>query len=130
VKVRLQQGLPFITVAVTYQGQTTELGEVLLDTGSAGTVLSVDRLLDIGVHMEPQDTIHRIYGVGGSEFVFAKRVDNLIAGDLAVQDFEIQIGAMAYGIQIDGILGLDFLLAVGAVIDLAELEIHSANKRA
>jgi Aspartyl protease len=87
VKVRLEEGLPFITVAVTHQGQTTELPQVLLDTGSGGTVLSVDRLLDIGVRMEPQDTIHRVYGVGGSEFVFSKRVSRLSAGDLAVRDF-------------------------------------------
>ena len=127
MKVRLQDGLPFITIAVTYQNQTVELREVLLDTGSGGTVLSVDRLLDIGVHMEPQDTIHRVYGVGGSEFVFSKRVSHLSAGDLTVQDFEIQIGAMAYGFQLDGIVGLDFLLAVGAIIDLDQLEIYGAK---
>ena len=113
MKVRLQDGLLFVTVLVVYQGQTAELTEVLLDTGSAGTVLAVDRLLDIGVRLEPQDTIRRVYGVGGSEFVFTKQVDRLLAGDLAVRDFEVQVGALAYGFQLDGIMGLDFLLAVG-----------------
>lgn len=40
MKVRFQDGLLFVTLSVTYQGQTAELTDVLLDTGSAGTVLS------------------------------------------------------------------------------------------
>jgi hypothetical protein len=31
---------------------------------------------------------------------------------------------MDYGFPIDGILGLDFLSEVGAIIDLKEFEIH------
>jgi hypothetical protein len=37
---------------------------------------------------------------------------------------------MAYGFQLDGIVGLDFLLAVGAIIDLNELEIYGARQSA
>jgi len=32
---------------------------------------------------------------------------------------------MDYGFDIDGIIGMDFLLEVKAVIDLAKLEVHS-----
>lgn len=78
--------------------------------------------------MEPQDTIRRVYGVGGSEFVFTKHVDSLMAGELAVRDFEVQVGALAYGFKLDGILGLDFLLAVSAIIDLDQLEIYAPDK--
>jgi hypothetical protein len=34
---------------------------------------------------------------------------------------------MDYGFAIDGIIGTDFLLQVGAVIDLSRLEIHRAS---
>lgn len=37
--------------------------------------------------------------------------------------FKIEIGAMKYGIEMNGILGMDFLLQAGATIDLAELKI-------
>ena len=43
-----------------------------------------------------------------------------------MNDFDIEVGAMDYGFAIDGIIGTDFLLQVGAVIDLSRLEIHRA----
>jgi hypothetical protein len=69
--------------------------------------------------------VHRIHGVGGVEFVFAKRVEAVQVGELHANDFEIEVGAMDYGFPIDGILGTDFLIRVGAVIDLHRLEIRS-----
>jgi hypothetical protein len=33
---------------------------------------------------------------------------------------------MDYGFALDGILGLDFLLAVKAIVDLDRMELHSA----
>ena len=32
-----------------------------------------------------------------TEFVFEKRIDSLIVGDLRVSDFAIEVGAMKYG---------------------------------
>ena len=72
----------------------------------------------------PEDPLHRIHGVGGSEFVFMKRVDQVAVGELQVSDFAVEVGAMDYGFQFDGIIGTDFLLAVGAVIDLRTLAIR------
>lgn len=51
--------------------------------------------------------MRRIRGVGGTEFVFMKTIDRLSAGTLETDNFEIEIGAMDYGIELDGILGLD-----------------------
>jgi hypothetical protein len=91
-----------------------------------GTLFQVDRLENIGLVQEPQDLIHRVHGVGGAEYVFSKQIDHLSVGDLSASDFPIEIGAMAYGIELEGILGLDFLLQVGAILDLASLEIRPA----
>jgi hypothetical protein len=44
-----------------------------------------------------------------------------------VDDFAIEVGAMDYGFSLDGIVGMDFLLQVGAVIDLSRLEVHQAS---
>ena len=49
---------------------------------------------------------------------------NLGFNFLSVDDFEIEVGAMDYGFDIDGIVGMDFLIQVGAVIDLERLEIY------
>ena len=70
--------------------------------------------------------VRRIRGIGGTEFIFTKRLDRLSLGELQVSDFEIEVGAMEYGLDLDGIVGLDFLLEVGASIDLAKLEVYKS----
>ncbi len=117
-EIRLVGGLPFVQVQLTYNGRQLELAHVLLDTGSGGTVFSADRLSAIGVRFERGDPVHRIRGVGGAEFVFSKRVDVLSIGSFQVESFAVELGALDYGFEIEGILGMDFLLHVGAVLDL------------
>jgi predicted aspartyl protease len=124
MKIRLRDGLPYVTVALTYRNRQLRLDSVLLDTGSAGSVFSVDKALTLGLQYEAEDAVHRIRGVGGSEFVFTKRVDQLALGELQAHHFEIEIGAMGYGFEVDGLVGMDFLTQVGAVIDLNRLEVY------
>jgi hypothetical protein len=120
----MRHGLPFVSVTIAYRDRQLQLADVLLDTGSAGTVFASDKLLPIGLLYEADDAVHRIRGVGGAEFVFSKRVDSMSLGELSVADFNIEVGAMDYGFELDGILGLDFLTRVGAVIDLAQMDVH------
>ncbi len=127
MKIHLRDGLPYVTAVLTYQGKELSFRHVLLDTGSGGAIFSTDNVLVVGLTYAPDDVVHRIRGVGGSEFVFSKRVDTLAVGDLIVNDFQIEVGAMDYGFDIDGIIGMDFLVQVGAVIDLAKLEIRAAT---
>jgi hypothetical protein len=42
-----------------------------------------------------------------------------------VAQFEVEVGAMDYGLDLDGILGTDFLVATRAVVDLAAVEIRA-----
>ena len=119
----IRYGLPFVIATIKYRGRSIDLANVLLDTGSAGTIFQVERLMTIDLSMEPEDMIHRIRGVGGTEFVFSKQIDTLAVGGLLVNGFEIEVGAMDYGFDLDGIIGLDFLRAVEAKIDLGNLTI-------
>jgi predicted aspartyl protease len=123
MKIQLKDGLPFVSTQLTYQGRRITLENVLLDTGSAGSIFPTDRVMSIGVEYEADDFVYRIRGVGGEEFVFAKRLDRVALGNLEVEDFEIEIGLMDYGFEIDGILGMDFLIEVGAILNLERLEV-------
>lgn len=124
MKIRLQAGLPFVSVRLFYQTQSLLLKDVLLDTGSAGTVFSVDQLASIGVQYEPDDEVHRIRGIGGSEFVFTKRVERLEVDNLSLSNFSVEVGALDYGLELDGILGMNFLLQARATLDLEKLELR------
>ena len=126
MNIQVRDGLPYVTVTLLYGGRQLELANVLLDTGSAGTLFAADQVLAVGLQYEADDPVQRIRGIGGAEFVFVKRIDRLSVGELQVSDFAIEVGAMDYGFAIDGIIGTDFLLQVGALIDLSRLEIHRA----
>ena len=126
MNIQVRDGLPYVTITLLHGGQQLDLANMLLDTGSAGTLFAADQILAIGLQYEADDPVQRIRGIGGTEFVFVKRIDRLSMGGLQVSDFAIEVGAMDYGFAIDGIIGTDFLLQVGAVIDLSRLEIHRA----
>ncbi len=62
--------------------------------------------------------------MGGSEFVYSKRLDSLQLGEMEVRLFEVQVGALDYGFPLQGILGTDFLRQAEAVIDLKNLVVR------
>lgn len=127
MKLQIRKGLPFVRATLSYQGRRLTLAKVLVDTGSVGTIFPADKVSTIGLVLGPHDLIRRIRGVGGAEFVFTKQVDILALGELQVDGFEIEIGAMAYGFDIEGIIGMDFLTQSGAVIDLAQMQIYRSG---
>lgn len=124
LKIRMYGGLPYVTVTLRHREREISLPDVLLDTGSTGSVFSADWAAEIGLGPEPMDILHRIRGVGGAEFVFSKRIDALGVGDTAVENFEIQLGTMDYGFPLQGILGTDFLLHTRAVVDMGQGELR------
>ena len=117
----LRDGLPFVTVSVVHDGIETEVADVLVDTGSASTVLSIDVL---GLRPRDTDRLRRMRGVGGFEVAFSRRMERVKVGDRHLDDFEVEIGAMDYGFGINGILGMDFLTRTGARLDLGRLTLE------
>jgi hypothetical protein len=124
MRIRHEHGLAYVEASLVFRGRALQVADVILDTGSAGTIFSADRLLEIGIAPDLFDPLRRIRGVGGTEFVFTKKIEHLAAGDLVVSDFEVEVGAMDYGFPADGILGLDFLIRAGALIDLRHFDLR------
>ena len=75
VKLQLKYGLPFCSIKLIYKGNEIILDDVLIDTGSGGTVFKMDKVEEIGITIEDDDTIGTISGIGGSEFIYKKYVD-------------------------------------------------------
>jgi hypothetical protein len=123
LKIQLENGLSYISVTLSYQGQELTFEKMLLDTGSMGTLFAIEKVDSIDLLPEPNDRIREICGIGGREYVFSKTIDRLVSGELMVENFQVEIGDMNYGIEMDGILGLDFLIQSQAIIDLKALEL-------
>ena len=88
----LKDDLPFTTVTIAYLGQHIDISSVLIDTGSASTILNADLVATIGITPDPQDILHTIRGVGGTEVVFTRQVDHLQVGTRSLNQFEIEVG--------------------------------------
>ncbi len=124
MQLTLKDDLPFIDVIVVYSGREVEIANVLIDTGSASTILASHRVATIGIVPELEDALYTIRGVGSVETVFTRRIERLRVGAHAVADFEIEVGGMNYGFEINGILGMDFLRRTGAIINLRKLSLE------
>lgn len=123
MKLTIEEGLAFVEVTLHHEGRSVHLSRVMVDTGSAGSLFATDHMTAIGIELRGEDRMHRIYGVGGFEAVFMRRVDRIVVGDREASNFVVEIGGMKYGFEIDGILGMDFLLVAQAVVDLKRLEL-------
>ena len=124
MQLLLKDDLPFVVVTVEYKGKAVDVPNVLVDTGSASTILAADNLIEIGIEPAADDTLHTIRGVGGVEVVYLRKVDFLRVGEVGIAGFEIEVGGMDYGFEIRGILGMDFLRNVGAIINLNEMRLE------
>lgn len=124
MRLSLQDNLPFVAVTLVHRGRKIEIPNALIDTGSGGTLFSADAVAEIGITPQGEDALRHIHGVGGSEVVFMRKVEAIQVGGFSFHDFEIEVGGMDYGFDIRGILGMDFLLAAGAQINLKQLTIE------
>ena len=123
MRLTLNKNLLFAEIEVVYRGITLNIPQILIDTGSATTILATDAVIKLGIIPELEDTLYLIRGVGGCEAVFTRRVDFLKLGTATITDFTVEIGCMDYGFLINGIVGMDFLLQAGAVLDLGDCAI-------
>lgn len=100
MKLTEVHGLPFVNITVVFRGKELKLEKVLLDTGSACTLLNVDIVREIGMVPEGNDIVDMIRGVGGVEYVYTKYLDSIIVDEAILNDFQVEIGNMDYGIDL------------------------------
>ena len=128
VKLEYKYGLLFCEIIIEYQGNLITLDNILLDTGSGGTIFKMDEVDKIGITIEKEDTIETISGVGGIEFVYKKEIDKIKFGNLKIKNFNIEVGVMDYGFEINGIIGIDLLEHIGAIIDLNKMLVYNREE--
>lgn len=126
-EITIVGGLPFVQASLVFASRKIVLERCLIDTGSYSTLVAADIIANAGVVYEPNDRIRQIRGVGGTEFVFTKTVERIAVDEIFVSNFLIEVGLMDYGFELDAILGMDFLMATSASIDLKNMRLGVAT---
>ncbi len=126
MRLRLEHGLPLVSFSCTYKEKTIEMSNVLFDTGCASTIFDTDLLAKIGLYLDMiNGTAKRMYGVGGaSELCYEQIVESLQIGNIMLPSFKLQLGMTREPYGFDGILGIDFMTAVGLKIDFETMNIE------
>lgn len=122
MKLISQNDCVLVTATLTYGRNRIEIPDVLIDTGASHTVINADVAGEVGIYAHTGE-LRKLRGVGGTEHVFRRHVDRFAIGARGIDNLALDFGAMDYGIELGGILGMDFLMPTRSVIDLAKLEI-------
>ncbi|RAV22350.1 retropepsin-like aspartic protease [Paenibacillus contaminans] len=124
MKIDLVDGLLQTSIIINYKGQALTIDKLVIDTGASHTLLSADVVADIGVYFETGDKIVSAFGIGGEESCFRKSFDAVTLGDFQIKDFNLDVGTLHEMLEINGLLGLDLLVAANVVLDLSELTMY------
>lgn len=127
MELRLKDDLPFLQVTITFRNSTLTIQDVLLDTGSASTIFAADVVARLGITPEADDILRTIQGVGGVKVVYERQIDKLAIENHSIRDLIIEVGGMDDGFAINGILGMNVLRNINAIINLAEMKIEFAE---
>lgn len=124
MNIELRDGLPFVKLDLTHKDKTLNVKNVLVDTGSASTIISTDIAINLELGPSPDDELFRIRGVGGSEYVYEKNIEKIKLETATIMNLKVDVGAMDYGFEIDDIIGMNFLISAKLIIDLDKMIIY------
>ncbi|QDY83502.1 hypothetical protein FQU75_08805 [Paenibacillus polymyxa] len=125
MKIRLVNGLPIVSLPLSYKNKSTLLNSVLLDTGCSTTIFDTDLVEPIGLDIDfIKGKSVRMHGVGGSsELCYQQIISDLSIDSILLKEFTIQLGLTKEPYGFDAILGVDFLYMYGLKIDFEKLVI-------
>ena len=121
MRLYYEYGLPFTEIELFNGEKRIKLSNVLIDTGSATTILSTEAAIGLGLGPQPDDKINLVRGVGGVEAVYEKNVERIILDTATLKNFKIDVGAMQYGFEINAIVGMDVLKQAKAIVNFYEM---------
>ncbi len=123
MRINYKDYLLFTSLDLVHSGKQITIDNVIVDTGAAQTLISSDIAEDIGIVYQNGDRVVRMFGIGGEDFAFRKQVDEIKFGSANLKEYLLDFGYLDPRSGINGLIGLDLLLKVKAVIDLDTLEI-------
>jgi clan AA aspartic protease (TIGR02281 family) len=119
-----QQNVLWLRVAVAQSGDKPLLVRLLVDTGASYTVLPTRILQRLGCNLEQPLEKKKIVTANGALDVPIVAVPWFNCLGIKRENYPVVALSLPASSFTDGLLGMDFLREVGAVIDVANAEIR------
>jgi|GEM_PF-336680 hypothetical protein len=126
IPITFRDELHFISVTLIHGQKAIVVENVLLDSGSAGTLLDSDIIAQIGILPRNKDVLVYMTGISGREIALEKMIDGISVGEVTVSPFTIQMTRLSADLGFNGILGVDFMLAAKLILDFASVTVTTA----
>ena len=127
MNIIFQQQLLYTSIEITYKGKSKSIKNIIIDTRAAHSIISPDSVEDIGITSQIEDKLITMYGIGGAQYAYRKKIDNINFGNFSLDEYEMDFGLIDDEGKINGLLGLDILMKIGAILDLKNLKIYSSE---
>ncbi|CAI3543081.1 MULTISPECIES: retroviral-like aspartic protease family protein [Clostridium] len=119
IKLHYFNQLLFCKLDCKLNNEDLHLDNVLIDTGSATTLINADY-----INFDGTETVQEAYGIGGSEKILNKQFSDLQINEFTLNNISISVGDMDYGLNIDMLLGLDLLKSLNAIVNLDTMQLE------
>lgn len=119
----MYDGLVCTNVEVHFEGHMKLLKNVVIDTGAVQSILNHSFVLDIGINPKFVDEFKMTYGIGREMAYFSRKIDKIKIGTFEFNDFEIDFGDIDPKGELQGLIGLNILKSMRAIIDVATPEL-------
>ena len=115
-------------LTIAFNGKSKVLKNVVIDTGAAQSILNSACVEEVGIVPNTSDKILKTKGIGGEMKFFYRCVDEIKIDNNVFHNIEIDFGNIDPKGEIMGLIGLDLLNRLRAVIDVEVPLVYGKNK--
>jgi hypothetical protein len=120
-------GLLFSCITITHHGKSMVIPNVVIDTGAAEPIISIDAVEELFNIYEPEDQIRFMTGIGGREASVRRKINQVEFHSFLMKEFRIDFGRIGEYSGINGLIGLDILIPGKFIVDLYRLQIYPVD---
>lgn len=120
-----KNGLLYTSVVLYSAEKSVSIDDVIVDTGAFHTIILTDYLENLDFPLEDADELVKTSGYGGVQYSSVRKtISKLAIGDICLENMKIDFGNIDPFERVNGLIGLDFLMGAGLIIDLVELKLY------